>query len=985
MKIGDKIKLDDDGVIRTYTVTKPGMRHPSERLKENEVYLTSPGVMGFDASIDWVNQNMIHDKMDKGGGVGQSKIKTSKDKDGNSIGKYLDLDFKIYNLKEGWVYDIYYYSPIMEQQETYSSDKDHSSFRTKKSAIDSIKETIEDIKESNDKFTKSREQRNEKFKDGGNMKNTHMMKRGGGFGSSFVPNYPSFSITKGLSHNGNFLNPGYYTYMNKEVYGKGLYMNVNNRQTMGFSIDDLKIIKRNNPDSISVDLSNLENGGKMEDGGVIGQEIVFDDNGEENTGVIKDIHEITGNYIVATDDGRTVLADKELDVISLGKIREAKAKKRFSFFEDGGKIEKSDIEYTLRLAIEDNGINPISLKSVKKIGNKYQITVSSYISEEFANQIIADMNHSLKTTFSIINGSYQKTLSGNKSFQILQLKMEDGGNIAKENNDMLHSQAKEAKHHIEELHNILTSKTKVEPWVVAKMTRAKTDLSDITHYLDGNTSKMAKGGKLTDAQQEKFNKVMHEWKQGKLHSGSPNGPIVKDQDQAIAIAYAEAYGSDKMLFGGMVNDLSDDTIDRMEGLVPISTLQELLDNAKFIIADMYEEGFEKDEIVSFLAYKISQIGGNKMANGGGVGASYYDLLGGSEPFTNSEMKSNVVEPNLGPNFETIMMFDENSNLNPKYNELKAKYPDEITKDWQLIYRSSNYQGYAEISPNRKVIKAAILNGGGIKGVFYVKSTSKQKMETGGDIEKFVVGEKYFYTDKENRVTVVVQIKSIDKANNMLEVVALTNSKNGIYFKGSRFYITKKDLNNIKEYVQLATGGSIDSLKKGDIYEWHTVEYDSKKGNNYKVVKKVEITDIRNHDVIGRLVGTSNEFIIREPNKYLKNKVSSKMAIGGKVGEKLADKLERETGIKILSDVKYGDKKGYWFVSRIWAPSDYGSLEKGLSIELTQGKTTSHFTVMDENGNLTNIAKKLKLVNRKKPTAGKMETGGKMSGWKHKSK
>lgn len=268
---------------------------------------------------------------------------------------------------------------------------------------------------------------------------------------------------------------------------------------------------------------NMKNSHMMEDGGVIGQEIVFDDSGEENTGVIKDIHETTGDYIVATDDGRTVLAQKDMDVISLGKMRtkSAEGKKRFGFFEDGG-------------------------------------------------------------------------------------------NIAKENNEMLHSQAKEAKHHIEELHDILTSKTKVEPWVVAKMTRAKTDLSDITHYLEGMPNKMTKGGKLTDGQQNKFDKVMREWKEGKLHSGSANGPIVTDQDQAIAIAYSEAYGTNKMLFGGMVNELSDSAIDRMEGLVPMSTLQELLDNAKFIIVDMDEEGFEKDEIMSFLAYKISQIGSGNM-------------------------------------------------------------------------------------------------------------------------------------------------------------------------------------------------------------------------------------------------------------------------------------------------------------------------------------------------------------------------------------
>ena len=199
--------------------------------------------------------------------------------------------------------------------------------------------------------------------------------------------------------------------------------------------------------AIQLIANQFSKGGLMyEDGGVIGQEIVFDDSGEENTGVIKDIHEITGDYIVATDDGRTVLAQKEFDVISLGKIRkQPEAKKRFSFFEDGG-------------------------------------------------------------------------------------------NIQKENNEMLHSQAKEAKHHIEELHNILTTKTKVEPWVVAKMTRAKTDLSDITHYLDGNTSKMAKGGYVRPSYDIKTTGVyLFKTKQGEFYVMSYLFERENDTEDALEI------------------------------------------------------------------------------------------------------------------------------------------------------------------------------------------------------------------------------------------------------------------------------------------------------------------------------------------------------------------------------------------------------------------------------------------------------------------
>ncbi len=43
-----------------------------------------------------------------------------------------------------------------------------------------------------------------------------------------------------------------------------------------------------------------------------------------------------------------------------------------------------------------------------------------------------------------------------------------------------------------------------------------------------------------DKKKGKVEKVMHEWKEGKLHSGSKKGPKVKSQKQAVAIALSEA-------------------------------------------------------------------------------------------------------------------------------------------------------------------------------------------------------------------------------------------------------------------------------------------------------------------------------------------------------------------------------------------------------------------------------------------------------------
>lgn len=45
---------------------------------------------------------------------------------------------------------------------------------------------------------------------------------------------------------------------------------------------------------------------------------------------------------------------------------------------------------------------------------------------------------------------------------------------------------------------------------------------------------------------EKVKKVMHEFKQGTLHSGSSRGPKVTDPKQAIAIALSEARMAKKL-------------------------------------------------------------------------------------------------------------------------------------------------------------------------------------------------------------------------------------------------------------------------------------------------------------------------------------------------------------------------------------------------------------------------------------------------------
>jgi len=46
--------------------------------------------------------------------------------------------------------------------------------------------------------------------------------------------------------------------------------------------------------------------------------------------------------------------------------------------------------------------------------------------------------------------------------------------------------------------------------------------------------------KETRKERSKVKKVMHEFKEGKLHSGSKKGPMVTNPKQGIAIAMSEA-------------------------------------------------------------------------------------------------------------------------------------------------------------------------------------------------------------------------------------------------------------------------------------------------------------------------------------------------------------------------------------------------------------------------------------------------------------
>jgi hypothetical protein len=60
-----------------------------------------------------------------------------------------------------------------------------------------------------------------------------------------------------------------------------------------------------------------------------------------------------------------------------------------------------------------------------------------------------------------------------------------GGSVEEGNLLMLKNQAREFEHHAQELQKVVEKNPRVDAWVVAKAERASSDLSDITHYLEG--------------------------------------------------------------------------------------------------------------------------------------------------------------------------------------------------------------------------------------------------------------------------------------------------------------------------------------------------------------------------------------------------------------------------------------------------------------------------------------------------------------------
>jgi hypothetical protein len=134
--------------------------------------------------------------------------------------------------------------------------------------------------------------------------------------------------------------------------------------------------------------------------------------------------------------------------------------------------------------------DPDYIWAIVQMGNN--VEVGSVSRSELETIRISPFRLPLERDLGFIPVNAQELLNGLRQGKFYK----KGGFVDNENKEMVENQATEVKHHSEELSNALKNTDHVDAWVVGKMERATTDLSDVTHYLDGESKKMADGGMM---------------------------------------------------------------------------------------------------------------------------------------------------------------------------------------------------------------------------------------------------------------------------------------------------------------------------------------------------------------------------------------------------------------------------------------------------------------------------------------------------------
>jgi hypothetical protein len=456
----------------------------------------------------------------------------------------------------------------------------------------------------------------------------------------------------------------------------------------------------------------------------------------------------------------------------------------------------------------------------KKIKSKFDEGGQVQISEEELNkirQVIAEEQAKNKGFVGRIQDNIaQSQVSPKEAMQFVKdnpevLKLlkflEKGGKVDSENYEMLRGKIKELMHHAEELKTITNRKKEVPAWVLAKSTRASTDLSDITHYMDGN--KFAMGGGV-DYKEQQINDL-NSWDNDEIANflGVSISQVAKDRQRYIreaqSVMMLDSYGEGGGIgFKGLANKVAK----RYEG-------KSVAPKYQGEYGKRYSKS-EAQEVGRKVAGKVYwQQQGRKFTKGGGV----------------DEVKNN------NNKYDVAILFDTNNDKykieNEKIIDLLNQYSVVINKKYDALYIKLNYsKNYKELLKELSKIEnnyQSVLD----VAVFTEKYdggraiNKKDYFDNGGGVGEDVSWDVTFH-DKDNGETFDVNV--LGWFENEEDAIKQAISENNVYVDENdygRMYWGQNEVTIYGAKKNYNVGGGVDYGKGGKTpiqYKGYTINF-----------------------------------------------------------------------------------------------------------------------------------------------------------------
>jgi len=478
------------------------------------------------------------------------------------------------------------------------------------------------------------------------------------------------------------------------------------------------------------------------------------------------------------------------------------------------------------------------------------------------------------------------SLLGNKN------KFAEGGSIALQNKQMVAVKAKEIQHHAEEIMEALEGNEEVPAWVLAKVQRSATDISDAAHYLEGVKGMFDEGGSIA-AQNKQM--VERKAKEIKHHAKELMEALEGNEEvPAWVVAVIERSATD-------ISDAAHYLADMEE------------DNSDIVTLERGEPKYE-DDIVTLERVESSEgnYGIDGFKRGGSITFSKYTDV--NKPMIGDKYKSgttNGIVYEVSPNGNEFKLKDEygnksnrlyhiNSTAKAKISRSKEAFtkggkvkPKEVIEEEVYIEYLNKDKGFRKDRKDFKNEKEA-REWAQENFERFDPDMIKYKFAKGGAIKELQVGQVYVLPNGEE-----IKVEKLFTENIDAEWVGYL--RDGKYSENSVKSL-RQFLKNWKAQLKMAKGGSVGNKISQKTIIDYLESYDN---GALHFVGEVGSDAVKFMDTNGSLgfVKTNGKMdnVNQSIASYLNSKVFNKMAMGGTTfNDKVAAIEKRLQGTKVKS-------------------------------------------------------------------------------------